>query len=884
MSKLNKKLKENLGTEINILRDIRHPHIVGLFDCRETSKFIHLVMEWCPLGDLAHFMKHRHSFAEHPDFKHIFKKYPNNKQAGIHNVLARHFFQQLASAIAFLRSRSLIHRDIKPQNLLVVPQRSYYDKPRPDVPYFPSNWSTSEAVGVDSLPLLKLADFGFARWLPHTTMAETLCGSPLYMAPEILRYERYDAKADLWSVGAVTFEMMTGRPPFKAGNHVELLRKIEATQDNIKFPVEHTLNADMRRVVRTLLKMRPVERIGFEEFFADSVLSDDIPELAEEDRPQSLEKAEAPQGRLEVPSSEQRPSRRSSLRSETIESETQEKFHDAIDYPSSAPSRRPTIRETATAPPGQLAQAQRRQSVNDPPRASPQAMPPTVVPASSQTRREAIERRASRASLEQAREAAQQAREAREQQERAAQDVAFERDYVVVEKRAVEVNAFADEMAASPRTQNTGGRRESNPPAAALMRRNTTQNIPTGSAGTGNQLTSARIQLATGTSGKGPEHGRSGSYDRRGKGASTTSAISKAVAMASGRLMSFGLSPPLNLPLGLGRGTPSPPVYHPFPAYPASDPVALMLGDGKDNQPLDEDSRIRQAVEEAAHRSDVVYGFAEVKYKQLIPLAPSSEQEGLGLKGAGLSTPSKEVPGSASQDDDGLTVDAIVTLSEEALVLYVKALTLLAQSMNVAGSWWAKKQRGDLSGEDSSVSPKTMPGGGPSSGSSASAVRINKVVQWVRDRFNEVLEKAEFVRLKLIDAQKRLPPDHPSHPSNHSVASSAGTIGMSSDNVQVSPGVTAEKLMYTRALEMGRQAAVNELVGEDLPGCEISYVTAIRMLEAVVEGTDDGDGSRTENDRAKDTEGKEGQGQGDEDEVVEIGDRGQILNGEYDPI
>jgi serine/threonine-protein kinase ULK/ATG1 len=64
-------------------------------------------------------------------------------------------------------------------------------------------------------------------------------------------------------------------------------------------------------------------------------------------------------------------------------------------------------------------------------------------------------------------------------------------------------------------------------------------------------------------------------------------------------------------------------------------------------------------------------------------------------------------------------------------------------------------------------------------------------------------------------------------------------MGTSVDHVVVSSGVTAEKLMYDRALEMSRSAAINELTGEDLPGCEISYVTAIRMLEAILENDDD---------------------------------------------
>lgn len=101
------------------------------------------------------------------------------------------------------------------------------------------------------------------------------------MAPEILRYEKYDEKADLWSVGAVLYEMSTGRPPFRASNHVELIRKIEASK-GIKFPDEdpnavarHKENgdqiavvpADIKTLIRALLKQLPVERISFDQFF-----------------------------------------------------------------------------------------------------------------------------------------------------------------------------------------------------------------------------------------------------------------------------------------------------------------------------------------------------------------------------------------------------------------------------------------------------------------------------------------------------------------------------------------------------------------------------------------------------------------------------------------
>jgi serine/threonine-protein kinase ULK/ATG1 len=116
---------------------------------------------------------------------------------------------------------------------------------------------------------------------------------------------------------------------------------------------------------------------------------------------------------------------------------------------------------------------------------------------------------------------------------------------------------------------------------------------------------------------------------------------------------------------------------------------------------------------------------------------------------------------------------------------------------------------------------------------------MNHVVQWVRNRFNECCDKAEFVARKLQDAQKQLPLDHPNHPSNRSSASGSATTIGSAENIHLTTGVTAEKLMYDRALEMSRAAAVNELVGEDLPGCELNYWTAIRMLEAIIESDDD---------------------------------------------
>ncbi|KAJ5895098.1 hypothetical protein N7495_006789 [Penicillium taxi] len=803
LSKLNKKLKENLSSEIDILKGLHHPHIVALIDCHESTSNIHLVMEYCALGDLSFFIKRRESLATHRFTKDMIAKYPNPTGGALNEVVVRHFLKQLSSALKFLRDRNLIHRDIKPQNLLLCPPATSYRSGTPPViPYKGSDNSYEPVTGIMSLPMLKIADFGFARSLPATSLAETLCGSPLYMAPEILRYEKYDAKADLWSVGTVLYEMVVGRPPFRASNHVELLRKIEKGEDRIRFPDENPASEDIKKLIRGLLKRNPVERLNFPEFFSNNVITEQIPGLVADDIPQPARRLSADLARGHTPyQTESRSSQPASLDSRG----------------SNSPRLPEHNQQPMTYPPPHRPSAHRQNSGNSPISSAIQrvvsesrAHRPSAISNKTAPGRQELQDRSPtkiRHSLPVTSKLAERA-SAQEERDRAAQDVAFERDYVVVEKKAVEVNAFADELANSPRIQGGFSRQ-----AGGVSRRATTLGLPTVSSGN-----SKAMQVVSTRSRADSTAHRPHSYERRyGQSpTSATSAISKALNMASGRL--FGFSPPL---AGLTKGGRSPPLaYNPYPAYHAPNASLLLIGDGTKGCPGDEDYRAVQFIEECATRSDVVYGFAEVKYKQLIPLAPSAQLD---------PSTRANVSGDADPEaiDDGLTIDVTVILSEEALVLYVKALALCAKSMDIAGAWWSRKY-GDDPYSDS-----------PTRSDSYAGTRVNQIVQWVRSRFNEVLEKAEFVRMKLLESQKRLPPDHPSHPDNRSVFSNIATFG--STDVIVSPGVTAERLMYDRALEMTRSAAINELTSEDLTGCEMTYITAIRMLEAVLED----DGSRS---------------------------------------
>jgi serine/threonine-protein kinase ULK/ATG1 len=177
-----KNLQANLELEISIMARFRHNNLVRLHHTMRGPKNIFLVMEYCGGGDLASAI---------------------SKHAPLPENVVEPLMAQLACGLEFLWSKNLVHRDIKPQNILMT-------------------------GGLDST--LKLADFGFARYLGAAHLAETACGSPLYMAPEVLRRDGYNNKADLWSVGCVLFEMLTKLTPFTAYNEVELLRNVEANK------------------------------------------------------------------------------------------------------------------------------------------------------------------------------------------------------------------------------------------------------------------------------------------------------------------------------------------------------------------------------------------------------------------------------------------------------------------------------------------------------------------------------------------------------------------------------------------------------------------------------------------------------------------------------
>lgn len=168
--KITKKVLQNLELEISILQTYRHPNIVCLSQVHKTDKHIFLFLEYCAGGDLQRLIRSR-------------------KSGRLTERLARRLMRDLTAGLTFLAKQQLIHRDIKPQNLLLTGTLPLDECDDPaDNPALEEE--RTNANFPSHLFQLKIADFGFARHLQKTSLADTLCGSPLYMAPEILQHRR----------------------------------------------------------------------------------------------------------------------------------------------------------------------------------------------------------------------------------------------------------------------------------------------------------------------------------------------------------------------------------------------------------------------------------------------------------------------------------------------------------------------------------------------------------------------------------------------------------------------------------------------------------------------------------------------------------------------
>jgi len=214
-NKLKSSCKKLLLSEIELLQSLNHQHIIKCIDHYVSDTFIFIVLEYCMYGDLSYYLD-----------VHILSENEVQK-----------LFCQLISAVQYLQNKKVMHRDIKPSNILL-----------------------SEDY------VLKLSDFGLAKqYQDSSELASTICGSPLYMAPELLHQKKYSTTCDVWSLGIVLYEMLFQKVPFEANTFQELKTNIQKSI-RLDSNMNH-ISAPCRDLLFRILTQKEEERITWVELF-----------------------------------------------------------------------------------------------------------------------------------------------------------------------------------------------------------------------------------------------------------------------------------------------------------------------------------------------------------------------------------------------------------------------------------------------------------------------------------------------------------------------------------------------------------------------------------------------------------------------------------------
>ena len=207
-----KKQQSHTKTERDLMVKINSPFIVNIKSAFQDGTNLYLVSEFMQGGDM---------------FFHM-----HDGQIVIFNTdKTRFYIMELVLALEFLHSNNMVYRDLKPENILL-----------------------------DSKGHVKLTDFGLSKILEdEEDKAFTLCGTPQYLAPEVLLRQGYDKMVDWWSLGCVMYEMLVGRLPFAIKRGMKLSMRIY--EKKVDFP--KSINRDARDLIEKLLVVNPKQRLGY---------------------------------------------------------------------------------------------------------------------------------------------------------------------------------------------------------------------------------------------------------------------------------------------------------------------------------------------------------------------------------------------------------------------------------------------------------------------------------------------------------------------------------------------------------------------------------------------------------------------------------------------
>jgi len=214
-NKTNIEEKPYFRRELEVMYKIHHPNVVKLFGHFEDNHYCYFIMEYISKGN-------------------VYNLITLDKKKQLAPKIVAQIIKDVISATYFLHNMNppIIHRDIKPENVLL-----------------------NDGI------VAKLTDFGWSNYIEEEKERKTVCGTPIYLAPEIIKEKGHDEKVDIWCIGVLLFELITGTVPFQ-GKDIESL-KSNILHLRISWPKE--MNKDAKDLISKILKLDPNERITLED-------------------------------------------------------------------------------------------------------------------------------------------------------------------------------------------------------------------------------------------------------------------------------------------------------------------------------------------------------------------------------------------------------------------------------------------------------------------------------------------------------------------------------------------------------------------------------------------------------------------------------------------
>lgn len=242
-----------IESEIAILNLVSHPHIIELIEVFDFPQEKYLVTELVPGGDLFDAIASDVRYSE---------------------PVSRRMICDLTSALQYLHDKMIVHRDIKPENLLVInlpPQPHQQPQPRRGQGGLENGSSSNPEYPSKSL---KLGDFGLAQVVSEPLF--TVCGTPTYVAPEILAETGYGVKVDVWATGVIMYILLVGFPPFssRTNNQEELFDQILSGLFEFNSPDWDDISYPAKELISWMLQVDPLQRYSAYEILQHPWLRD----------------------------------------------------------------------------------------------------------------------------------------------------------------------------------------------------------------------------------------------------------------------------------------------------------------------------------------------------------------------------------------------------------------------------------------------------------------------------------------------------------------------------------------------------------------------------------------------------------------------------------